>query len=346
MRCIFCFKRRAVSVILWGGADTISSEVIPMNKTVFIDGQAGTTGLQIHERLKSIQGLEVITPEAAKRKDLQHKVALARVADLTVACLPDDASAALAAQLPDDVRLLDASTAFRTHPDWVYGLPEMQPQQRQAISASYRVSNPGCYPSATILMLKPLVAAGLLPLSAEITITAESGYTGGGKTLIAAYEVQGGLQRYPGARPYALGLNHKHLPEMQHYLGLTQTPVFMPAVGAYAQGMLVQIPLRSSQLTQTLSVAALYEILLQYYADEPLIKIRQDHQALTDQGYLDPGAWAGQDDIELCLFGHDDCFILTARLDNLGKGAAGVALQNIALMLNLENEYDGLHFET
>lgn len=313
-----------------------------MTKSIFIDGQHGTTGLEIRGRLRQLDELEIIEIDEAHRKDLKLRVALAEEADLTIACLPDDSSRELADALPADVRMLDASTAFRTDPAWVYGLPELQPSQRTDIKNARRVSNPGCYPTAAILLLKPLIAAELLPTSAELTVFAESGYSGGGKSLIAAYEAEGGLQKYPNARPYALRLDHKHLPEMQHFLKLQNTPVFVPSVGAYRQGMLVQIPVRVSQFAKALSGAEVQDAWTSYYADEPLVKVCLDSDALTDNGYLDPAGKAGRDDIEMSLFGDDSCLLLTARLDNLGKGAAGVALQNASLMLELDNECAGL----
>lgn len=313
-----------------------------MGKTIFIDGQAGTTGLQIHERLRRLSDIKIIKAQEDQRKDLQHRVALAKTADLTITCLPDDSSRELAAKLPAEVRLLDTSTAFRTDSNWTYGLPELQPSQRAAIRRAGRVSNPGCYPTAVILLLKPLIVAGVLPTSAEITIFAESGYSGGGKSLIAAYEVEGGSHKYPNARPYALHLEHKHLPEMQHLLRLQSRPIFVPSVGAYKQGMLVQIPLRITQFTRALNAKAVLDVWSQYYEGEPLIEVCRNSDVLTDQGgYLDPAAKAEQDDIELSLFGDDSCLLLTARLDNLGKGAAGAALQNAALMLGLKDECVG-----
>lgn len=313
-----------------------------MGKTIFIDGRHGTTGLQIHERLERLGDIEIIEIPQHKRKDLCSKVALAKKADLTISCLPDDASRKLAAELPAKVKLLDASTAFRTDPSWTYGLPELQPSQRNAIRNALRVSNPGCYPTAVILLLKPLIAAGLLPTSAEITLFAESGYSGGGKSLIAAYEADGGSQKYPNARPYALGLDHKHLPEMQHFLKLSGAPVFVPLVGAYKQGMLVQIPLRITQFNKAIKANEVLDIWSGYYENEPLITVCRSNDTLTENGYMDPAAKAGWDDIELSLFGDDACLLLTARLDNLGKGAAGVALQNAALMLGLSDECAGL----
>lgn len=303
-------------------------------KRVFVDGQAGTTGLALQARLERHDLITLLTPQAARRKDLEHRLELVQTADISVLCLPDESAQELVAAAPEASKILDASSAFRTAKNWVYGLPEMQPTQRDAIRSATRVSNPGCYPTAVILLLRPLFSAGLLPADAAITVFAQSGYSGGGSSLIRAYECQGG-GKHPGNRPYALTDGHKHVPEMQMYSGIGSDIMFLPSVSDYYQGMLVQIPVHADIINGSLSPPAVLACWQDSYADAPLIQIATDASALPENGYLNPAGLANTDHLELSLFGNEKKLWLTARSDNLGKGAAGAAVQNLNLMLGM-----------
>lgn len=308
---------------------------------VFIDGQAGTTGLQLARRLAERSDIRLLQIETAARKNPEARQALMAEADLTVLCLPDQAAKEAVALAPGGgARFLDASTAFRTHPDWVYGMPELCAEQRARIASARLVSNPGCYPTGFLAGVAPLVQAGILSTDAQLAVSAISGYTGGGRHLIEAYEKQ--PQGAWPVRPYALRLAHKHLPEMQRYAGLAAPPHFMPAVGHFPQGMLVATPLAAGQMKRPASAAEIQALLAERYADEPCVKVRPLHDdSATEEGYLDPAALCGKDWLELLVFGTEDRSLLVARLDNLGKGASGAAVQNLNLILGLD-EFTGL----
>lgn len=302
---------------------------------IFIDGQAGTTGLAIRQRLAQHGQVNLLTPTRHLRKDLQHRLDLMQEADVTILCLPDESAKEIVAAAPRDACILDASTAFRVADGWTYGLPEMTSTQRNAIRNATRISNPGCYPTAVILMLRPLIAADLLPQTLPVTVIAQSGYSGGGKALIEAYEQKGHKEQYASARPYSLTSRHKHLPEMELYSGTGSKIVFLPSVNACRQGMLVQIPIHLDALESRLGAQNIFECWRQYYSDEPLINIVEHADALPDNGYLNPAGLAESDCVELTLFTHNKQLLLTARLDNLGKGAGGAAVQNLNLLLRL-----------
>ena len=301
--------------------------------TVFIDGEAGTTGLGIRERLRAVPQVTLRSLSAESRKDPEARRAIMREVDLIVLCLPDSAakeSVALADALGSQApKILDASTAHRVAPGWAYGFPEMAPGQADRIAAAARVTNPGCYPTGAIALLRPLVDAGLLASDHPITINAVSGYSGGGKALIADHETSGG----PAFELYGLGLEHKHLPETQLYAGLTRRPIFAPAVGHYRQGMLVSVPLHLDTLRGQPTGADLHAALASHYAGESLVRVLP----ATAGGKLEPEALNDTDLLELRVFANDARrqAVLVARLDNLGKGASGAAVQNIALMLGL-----------
>jgi N-acetyl-gamma-glutamyl-phosphate reductase len=306
---------------------------------VFVDGQEGTTGLQIRDRLLGHAGVKLIEIDPARRKDSAERRRLLNDADIAFLCLPDAAAKESAALVSNDrTRLIDASTAHRTDASWVYGLPELDKAQRAKIRGAARVANVGCHAVGFILLVHPLVAAGVVPADYPVTCHSLTGYSGGGKKMIADYEAPG-RPRFPIGAPrhYALGMSHKHLPEMQKYGGLAFPPAFNPVVGDFYKGMVVVVPLARRLLAKKRSLREVHELLAQYYAGERFVRVMPFNDgANLDDGFFDPMGANDTNRDDIFVFGNDENLVLVSRLDNLGKGASGNAVQNMNLMLGLD----------
>ncbi|HVY89472.1 MAG TPA: N-acetyl-gamma-glutamyl-phosphate reductase [Hyphomonadaceae bacterium] len=320
-----------------------------MGPKVFIDGEAGTTGLQIRQRLAGRKDLQVVSIDPEKRKDPAARADLLNASDAVILCLPDEpAKEAVGLVTSNSVKVIDASSAHRVAPGWTYGFPEMVDGQRAALARSTRISNPGCYPTGFIALMAPLVSGGLVPKSFPVTVNAVSGYTGGGKGLIEEFSNAPPESIHDAFRDYGLTLQHKHVPEMTKYVGLDHPPVFAPSVGRYAQGMIVEVPLQLWALPGSVTSKQLREALADFYQDEQFVSVASEEETAALQkkragagGYvaeLDPEALNNTNQLKLFVFANDTTqqVRLLALFDNLGKGASGAAVQNLNIALGLE----------
>lgn len=309
-----------------------------MKYKIFVDGQEGTTGLKINERLAGRDDIDVLKIDPQRRKDPEARRELLNEADVAFLCLPDSASRESVSLVTNDTtKIIDASTAFRTDPDWAYGLPELSKEHRARISNSRRVAVPGCHATGVISVLYPLIQEGIVPRDYPVTCQSVTGYSGGGKKLIDEYEsTASDKSKLESPRFYALGLKHKHLPEMQKISGLEYPPLFTPIVGGFYQGMTVAVPLLKRLLSKNVTARNVQEIMSSYYASEHFVKVMPfDSEANLDNGFFPATACNNTNRLEIFVFGHEDQIILLSRLDNLGKGASGAAVQNMNIMLGL-----------
>ncbi len=314
-----------------------------MKKKVFVDGVSGTTGLKIHERLSLYSELDMITIDYEKRRDPAERAKCLNAADVVFLCLPDDAAReAVALVTNPETKIIDASTAYRTASDWTYGIPELSPAHRQAVRQTKRLTNPGCHATSFVLSAYPLVQSKIISPDYPITCQSLTGYSGGGKALIDKYEQNEGNNDYTKApRPYALGLNHKHLPEMMLHSGLSEAPLFVPILGNNYKGMAVMLPLHTKLLNQKLTAKEIHGLFSEFYEGEKFISVMPyaDDSVLFD-GAVDITACNDTNKAELFIFGNDSkgTVLVMTRIDNLGKGASGAAIQNMNLMLGFEED--------
>ncbi|VVD85724.1 N-acetyl-gamma-glutamyl-phosphate reductase [Pandoraea horticolens] len=301
---------------------------------VFIDGDQGTTGLQIHERLRDRSDLKLFTLPAAERKDPKRRAEAINACDIAILCLPDDAARQAIATIANPaVRVIDASSAHRTQPGWTYGFPEMVPGQAERIANARRVTNPGCYPTGAIGLLHPLLKAGLIPDDYPVSIYAVSGYSGRGRAGVEEHEGPGAVNA-SSYTVYGLELAHKHTPEIQQHAGLAQRPVFVPAYGSFRQGIVLTVPLELRLLAPNVDSGMLHACLAHHYADSAHVHVLPQHESSVLK-HLDPQALNGTNDMRLSVFSNVEHgqVLLSAVFDNLGKGASGAAVQNLNLML-------------
>lgn len=314
-----------------------------MKKKIFVDGLTGTTGLKIHERLALYNELDMITIDYEKRRDPKERARCLNDADVVFLCLPDDAAKeAVSLVTNPNTRIIDASTAFRTANQWTYGLPELSKEHRAAIKETKRLSNPGCHATAFILGAYPLVADKVIAPDYPITCQSLTGYSGGGKALIEKYEQNDGKNDYAKApRPYALTLNHKHLPEMAKHAGLSEPPVFIPILGNNYKGMAVMIPLHTKLLSQSMTAKNIHEVLSEHYQGEKFVKVMPyAEDSILFDGSVDITACNDTNYAEIFVFGNESkgSAVIMTRIDNLGKGASGAAIQNMNIMLGFDED--------
>lgn len=298
---------------------------------IFVDGAVGTTGLRIHERLANQTDIELLTLPEAQRKDVSARLEMIAKADLTFLCLPDEASKEIVSLAPSSARICDTSTAFRTDPNWVYGFAELSGQFNQIKNAS-RVAVPGCHATGFIALIRPLIEQGILPADYPLSCHSLTGYSGGGKSMIAEYEDQNRAEKYNAPRVYGVALKHKHLPEMQALTGLAQPPIFTPVVADYYSGMLVTVPVPLSALQAVESGEKIAAYLAKYYQDSKLIRVHP-FATMPEDGMLAANGLSGKDNLEIFVYGNETQLLLVARFDNLGKGASGAAVQCMNIML-------------
>jgi len=311
-----------------------------MKTKIFIDGKEGTTGIEIFERLGKRDDIEILLIAEDKRKDLNERKKLINMSDITFLCLPDAAAIEAVSLVENpDTRIIDASTAHRTNPDWDYGFPELSKMHRENIAKSKRVANPGCYATGFISLVYPLVQAGVLPEDYPLTAHAVSGYSGGGKKMIATIEGEDKTFEMASPRQYALAQSHKHLPEMQKICGLKYKPMFNPIVDDYYSGMVVSVPLVSRALTKNYTPADIHKIMSEHYAGQHFVKVMElgAKETLAD-GFLPANTLAGTNNLQIFVCGSDDHILLASRLDNLGKGASGAAVQSMNIMMGIDEK--------
>lgn len=303
---------------------------------VFVDGQEGTTGLRIHEVLAARDDVELLRIAPELRKDAAARARLLNAADVAFLCLPDAAARESAAMVDNpNTCVIDASTAHRTDPGWTFGIPELAPGQREAIRRAKRIANPGCHATGFVLLLRPLVDAGIVPRGLPLSATSITGYSGGGKKMIAEYET--GAAKFAAPRPYALTLAHKHLPEMTAHAGITSRPVFMPIVADFYKGLAVSVPLHLDQLRAGSTGATLQKVLEERYAGERFVRVMPlADPATLQEGYFDVQACNDTNRVDIFVFANDEQALLMSRLDNLGKGASGAAVQAMNVHLGLD----------
>lgn len=317
---------------------------------IFVDGEAGTTGLQIYERLAKRQDVEILRIQPELRKDPAERARLINSSDVTFLCLPDAAAVESAALCTNPkTKIIDASTAHRTNPDWAYGLPELSSDFRKQIESGTRIANPGCHATGFILGVYPLIAAGLLQKNTDLATYSLTGYSGGGKKMIASYEADGAQQSHPGEsprlfapRPYALGHHHKHLPEMQKICGLENAPIFNPIVGPYYKGMAVSTAIFQNALTKSATATDIQDVLAEHYDGSRFVKVLPyEEEPALDAGSLDPTECNETNEAHVYVFGKGKSIQVSVILDNLGKGASGAAIQNMNIALGID-ESSGL----
>lgn len=304
---------------------------------VYIDGQEGTTGLKILERFENRTDIELLKIDEDKRKDMEERRKFINSADFVFLCLPDAAAReAVSLAENDHVRIIDASTAHRTNPEWAYGFPELSPEHREKIKISNRVAVPGCYASGFISIVYPLIKCGILPTWYPVFAYATSGYSGAGKKAIALYESEDKPKDLLSPRQYALEMNHKHLPEMQKITGLAYKPMFNPIVDNYYSGMVVSIPLQARIMEKKYTPEDVRQALYNHYKGSNFIEVKETGAASTPDGFLCSNGLSGTNKMELYVFGNSDQMLLCSRLDNLGKGASGAAVQCLNIMMGID----------